>query len=120
MFVASGVILAGLLLIVVANLNDPSTEAEPDPFTDIEELIIPPAIPEDIFDEATTSAGIDQDVEPMLERGAWIQVADEDGRLAQQYRCQSLSPNPDDMPAGWFVLPEALVAGDLGQLELSG
>ena len=123
--VATGVIAAGLLLIVVANISGPG-DATGQPDEDLEPitaLINPPPVPPEMLDGDGAVTGIDQNVQPMLERGAWIQVADADGALAQQYRCQSLSPNPPGRPAGWFEMerPEAeIFLADARVLKLSG
>ena len=33
-----------------------------------------------------------------------MQQTDECGNLSQQYRCESLDPNPPDLPAGWIEM----------------
>jgi hypothetical protein len=49
-----------------------------------------------------------------LERGAWVQVADESGRLAQQYSAQSVKPLPErelelTLPKAIFYQPDGRV-----------
>lgn len=39
-----------------------------------------------------------------LPQGGWVQQTDEFGNLSQQYRCESLDPNPPDLPVGWIEM----------------
>ena len=39
-----------------------------------------------------------------LPQGGWVQQTDAFGNLSQQYRCESLDPNPPDLPTGWIEM----------------
>ena len=49
--------------------------------------------------------------EPLTEankdRGGWVRIADEQGRLKQQYRADTLEPSPDDLGPGWIKVQGA-------------
>ena len=47
----------------------------------------------------TTTAAL---LEPTEDRGGWVRIADEQGRLKQQYRADTLEPSPDDLGPGWI------------------
>ena len=53
---------------------------------------------------ATTSAALP---EPSEDRGGWVRIADEQGRLKQQYRADTLEPAPDDLGPGWIKVQGA-------------
>ncbi|MEC7128565.1 MAG: hypothetical protein VXW42_00120, partial [Planctomycetota bacterium] len=52
----------------------------------------------------TTSAALS---EPTEDRGGWVRIADEQGRLKQQYRADTLEPAPDDLGPGWIKVQGA-------------
>lgn len=62
-------------------------------------------------------SGVPDETSPGSQRG-WIQVTDATGRLAQQYRCSFLEPNPDGRGAGWLRMrdPEIEIHLDDGTL----
>ncbi len=65
---------------------------------------------------------LDGETEEATGRG-WIQIADEQGRLAQQYRCDFLDPSPEGMDPGWIRMtrPQLEVFQDDGSvIVLSG
>ncbi|MHC4810334.1 MAG: hypothetical protein ACYTEV_08205, partial [Planctomycetota bacterium] len=65
---------------------------------------------------------LDGEAEEATGRG-WIQIADEQGRLAQQYRCDFLDPSPEGMDPGWIRMtrPQLEVFQDDGSvIVLSG
>lgn len=39
-----------------------------------------------------------------LPKGGWVQQTDRYGNLVQQYRCESLDPNPPSLPTGWIEM----------------
>ena len=45
-----------------------------------------------------------EDIALSLPQGGWVQQTDSDGNLIQQYRCESLDPNPPDLPNGWLEM----------------
>jgi hypothetical protein len=110
--VACGVLLALLLLIVVLNVEHPEQQAASSSTTDdiIELVQVPPALdPDDLSSRPRARLDSPDELAPVLEEGTWIQVANENGELAQQYRCQRLTPSPGDRPPGWVEreAPEA-------------
>ncbi|MDP7401089.1 MAG: hypothetical protein QF351_04190, partial [Phycisphaerales bacterium] len=52
----------------------------------------------------TTTAALP---EPTEDRGGWVRIADEQGRLKQQYRADTLEPSPDDLGPGWIKVQGA-------------
>jgi len=57
-----------------------------------------------------------------LPKGGWVQQTDSMGNLIQQYRCESLDPNPTDLP-GWIEMkkPEVeLYLGDNRLIQITG
>ena len=81
------------LLVVVAAFNmdrGGSKERAPSRLAEAEELLAPrQASAEEL---ARASSGIADQTAVSLESGAWIQVADGNGRLAQQYSATRLEP----------------------------
>jgi len=119
--IACGTILAILLVVVVLNIETgqaPAPPLEPVAEEDITELI-PPAL----TDDDARAAGIDRGVGFELPEGGMIQVPNDDGSLAQEYRFARLEPRPEGRPAGWLemVEPFAVIYGRNGQvLTLAG
>ena len=68
---------------------------------DITELVTPGALTEQ---ERRNSATSPDGSNIILEDGAWVQVAGEDGALAQQYSAQKIDPLPD----GWMEMERSL------------
>jgi lipopolysaccharide export system protein LptA len=98
--VASAVLVAGLLLVVVLNIDQsPGGETDVDDLSEPAELVPRPLTADDLDAEAFDPEGMS--TLPVLAEGGWIQVADEQGKLAQQYRFDRLDPNPPGKPAGW-------------------
>jgi hypothetical protein len=96
LIIAGGVILFTLIIIVLINMDrqyDPQTTFDDSEFA---ELIAPRALDRDDLGDDTFD--MRRGFQPQLSRGGWIQIADEHGRLAQQYRCERLDPLPD----GWL------------------
>ena len=98
--IAASVICAVLLLVVVLNIEDRVPDTAP-PDDQVTELLPPPGVVPDIGADPLATPELD------VGGGGWIQVADDDGRLAQQYRFYQMDPNPD----GSFTMenPEAEV-----------
>ncbi|MDY7109232.1 MAG: hypothetical protein SYC29_11415 [Planctomycetota bacterium] len=103
-----GVILALLLLLVVMNLDrsQPAGAGEERP-AETGELVTPGGLTEE-------EQRLDRASEPGVAElgslsGGWIQVADEEGELAQQYRFAHLDPNPAGMGDGWFRMTEPML-----------
>ena len=101
LLVGCGVILAALLLVVVMNLDRsrPAAVEDEDP-AEVAEIIAPGQLTEE-EQRADRPSGPDiAEIGPLSE--GWIQVANEQGGLAQQYRFDHLDPNPEGMGEGWF------------------
>ena len=96
--IGSGVLVALLMLVVLLQLD--SSDEPTRPVADGRELLDPDAIPAVGRDAAVLDNPVSAGA-----RG-WIQIADADGRLAQQYRCERLDPNPDGLGAGWIGMDE--------------
>jgi len=115
--VAAGVLFAAALLVVLFNIESGArSPAERDgssaqvPPEDIEEYA-PPTLDQDAFSRAADDPDTPPDV--ALERG-WIQVADENNRVVQQYRAERLEPQSDNMLE--LERPEALFFMDDGRV----
>ncbi|MEE2907527.1 MAG: hypothetical protein VX527_06790 [Planctomycetota bacterium] len=91
-----------LILVIVLLIDRPTDETRFGEQADIIELIGPRNL------DTNRGDGIADMVDPRmgldLPRGGWIQVADSDGRLAQQYRCQHLDPDPVELDAFWIEM----------------
>jgi len=88
--------LAGAVILMVAVMIEPSQPTEvkvvKPRIVDANDLQVPGALRADegrTGDNSMDSQGI------ALERGAWVQVADETGRLAQQYSASRIDPERD-------------------------
>jgi hypothetical protein len=95
---ASVAVLALLLLVDWTRSTSPIESNEP-----ITELIGPSGL-----DEATgTASGLmDPNLSVSLPEGGWLQVADDTGRLSQQYRFTHLDPDPKDLPTHWVEMQD--------------
>ena len=78
---------------------------------DITELVTPGALTDQ---ERLNSGSTPDGSNIILEDGAWVQVAGEDGSLAQQYSAQKIDPLPD----GWMEMerPRSLMYLDAGRI----
>ena len=98
----ASVIVLGLLLMVDWTRPESTEHAE----TPVTELIGPT----ELSDNSSTAGGLmDPNMSVSLPKGGWLQVADDTGRLAQQYRFTHLDPNPKDLPAHWIELQSPVV-----------
>ncbi len=97
--IAASAAVLGLLLLV--DWTRPSAPRESD--EPITELIGPSNL-----DEGTRTAGgiMDPNLSVSLPEGGWLQVADDTGRLSQQYRFTHLDPNPKDLPSHWIKMQD--------------
>jgi hypothetical protein len=96
-----GVILGLLLLVVVMNLDRsrPAGSEEKAP-PETGELVTPGRLTEE--EQRADRASEPGVAELGSLAGGWIQVANDEGELAQQYRFEHLDPNPEGMGEGWF------------------
>ena len=111
--IAGGGVIAALLLLAIWQLGDEDSEATKRERTvDLDRIVIP-TVPtrEELDDPATT---IDRDALAGLRKGASVQVADETGRLAQEYGAARIDPLPDS----WVEMdrPWARIHGSGGRL----
>lgn len=98
--IACAAILFVLILIVLLNIDSGVDQRSAVDDTDIPELITPRAL--DRESEGDDPFALRRGFQPQLARGGWIQIAGEDGQLAQQYRCERLDPRPD----GWLDMTQ--------------
>jgi lipopolysaccharide export system protein LptA len=100
--VAASVII--LLLLIMADWTGTASVEQSD--TPVTELIGPA----ELNTNSSTAGGLmDPNMSVSLPKGGWLQVADDTGRLAQQYRFTHLDPNPKDLPAHWIELRSPVV-----------
>jgi len=111
----SGVLLAGLILIVAVNI-DFGKDKEKQEVDPIEIVDIRPDFKvldqQALRDLRAGNLGQPRNISVKLPRGSWIQKVDiQTGKLAQQYRFQDWDPNPEGKPDGWIRMqqPEAEV-----------
>jgi hypothetical protein len=107
MFVVVGVALAVLLLVVMVIVDRATDSGELVVAHDVDlDSIAIPGKPT-AEEVASATAGVTNDSMASLRGGAWIQVADEDGTLAQEYRAERIDPLPEQ----WIdmVEPSAMV-----------
>lgn len=104
-FIAAGVIVAAIGLVVVLDLD-----GDPQPGNDTAVDLIIDLVPEPLARDEGSRSGIDPAAGgrmPQLEAGAWIQMVDMDtGKLAQQYRFARMDPTPEGMPANWVSMDQ--------------
>ncbi len=98
--------LALLVIVVAWNASALDPVREDGPRLDDAVSILRPAAPTDA-ELQRASGNIGEQASVQLADGAWIQVADEDGRLAQQYSAQRLDPLPASQIA--FTEPRVMV-----------
>jgi hypothetical protein len=99
--VVAGIIAGGVLLLVVSKLDSTRSGESSGPAprirnaTDLGGADGSAAQTPGALSEAERRASAETFTRAQLEAGAWVQVADENGRLAQQYSARSLTPLPD-------------------------
>jgi hypothetical protein len=113
--VGAGVLGGGLLLAIVSQIDRTSPGSQggsgsgPSRITGARDVMAPSPLTERERD----SVGGDFS-RAQLEEGAWVQVADENGRLAQQYSAESVKPLPErelelTLPRAIFYQPDGRV-----------
>ncbi|MFM7134052.1 MAG: hypothetical protein ACKO0W_07030, partial [Planctomycetota bacterium] len=89
---------AVLLVVAAFNLDSSGSAArKPSRLDDARDLLAPSVVAGDDFSKA--QGGLVEDASVTLAGGAWVQVADEAGRLAQQYSATKLDPLPGNQLA---------------------
>ncbi len=93
LIISSGILGSLLLLVIVANIDLQSPNDEPPSrFGDLKDIVVPGQLT--AAESARTGSGASPAGLTMRE-GAWIQAADENGLLAQEYMAERLDPLPD-------------------------
>jgi len=94
--ITSVVVLAFLMLVDWTQSTTVDESTKP-----VTELIGPTDL-----SEATGTAGglMDPNLSVSLPQGGWLQVADDTGRLSQQYRFSHLDPDPKDLASHWIEM----------------
>lgn len=91
--VGLSVVAAALLLgVAIAWRGDTAPPPRPKRIVDAVDVVVPAPLREDEIMDAPS--GVMQE-RVVLESGAWVQVADDAGRLQQRYRARRLDPEPD-------------------------
>ncbi len=91
--IAVGVVAAIVLLVVLWRSDDGRSTGSRKRLVDLDRIVVPSAPTEaELADPATE---LDRDVLASLQEGASVQVADERGRLAQEYGAKRIDPLPD-------------------------
>lgn len=104
-FGSCAAILFVLLTVVVMSLDrEYNLDGQRSMDDDLTELIAPR--PLDDIDPDQDGFDFSRDLQPELAQGGWVQIANEHGELARQYRCKRLDPNPEGMPRGWLWLED--------------
>lgn len=94
LIIASGIAASILLLVVVMNLDRREKLADDTGLdADYERINTPGDLTE--AERRSSGGGLDGVVLARLEAGAWIQVADRQGQLAQEYKAAKLDPLPN-------------------------
>ncbi|MBL9147698.1 MAG: hypothetical protein JNM94_03305 [Phycisphaerae bacterium] len=107
-----GAAVAGVVLFVASQLDDSgSSQRRPSSITDAVDLVNPTPLTEG---DKRTGASISGQPLAELERGAWVQVTDGDGRLAQQYSAERVEPLPDRRLS--FERPQAIFYREDGRV----
>lgn len=109
---ACAAIIAVLLIVVVFNIETEDAQpARAEGDDDVIELVEPPTELTEQEERALTGADANlNDTLPLeVPRGGWLQMQDDEGRLAQRFRFTRSEPRPAGKPAGWSSLenPEA-------------
>jgi hypothetical protein len=124
LFIGLGIVIAVAMLLVASRLDRGAERTERRIAAPID--VVPPApLRED--ERAGGGSGGGEQAIAELERGAWVQVVDERGRLAQQYRAQRVEPLPDrwvslERPRAQFFQSDGRVitlAADAGRARVS-
>ena len=102
-------LLIVLVLVLDAGRSGPQRIAQTE-LDDVTNLIGPEALDED----ASSSGMLDPRIGLDLPAGGWIQIADAQGNLAQQYRCEHLDPDPAELPTHWINMTRPQVELFLG------
>lgn len=104
--IASTVIVAGLLLLVVINIDRSGKPDNVPTGRDAPNMGGPGALTAEELAGESAATDFSQPSGGGLPEGGWIQFTDPDDpeRLAQRYRFDSLDPNPAGRGAGWLEL----------------
>lgn len=110
-----GVVIAVVLLLglYLLDLSTGASSSGPKKrLVDLDSITVPSNPTEEEIRSA--SRGVDPDSIAALSDGAWIQVADEEGRLAQEYSALRIDPLPDE----WIDMdhPQALMYPSSGRV----
>ena len=97
-----GIVGSILLLGLVILVDRPTEEGQINEQAQMIELIGPSDLDADA--QQIASNMVDPSMGLDLPRGGWIQVADQNGRLSQQYRCEHLDPDPKELDAHWISM----------------
>ncbi|MCP4940163.1 MAG: hypothetical protein GY921_13330, partial [Phycisphaeraceae bacterium] len=100
-----GVVVAVLIVVVVWRLDQRPETSNLKRMVDLDRIAVPSTPTEDEF--ARPAAELDRDVMASLRDGASVQVAGEDGALAQEYGAVRIDPLPDawvEMQRPWARL----------------
>jgi hypothetical protein len=103
--IGSGVLAAVLLIVVVLNMRTTpgAAQQQNDASTPVDiEVFGPSGLTDE--DLATAGAQPGRDVRLNLPSGGWIQVPNEKGGVAQQYKFTRLEPDPPGYSAGWVQM----------------
>ena len=111
--IGGGVAIAAILLLAIWQLGeDDAGEGIRERTVDLDRIVIPTVPTREELDSPATT--IDRDALAGLRKGASVQVADEQGRLAQEYGAARIDPLPD----AWVEMdrPWARIHGSGGRL----
>ena len=112
LLVAVGVLAAVVLVAMVWRLDRTSEPTARRRLVDLDRIVVPASPTDEELETPATE--IDRDTIASLREGASVQVADEDGRLAQEYGAARIDPLPDE----WIAMarPWARFHPDNGRL----
>ncbi len=123
--VGLGVGAAVVLLFVVSNLDRdrPASSAAPR-IANATDIVAPSPLTD--AERRGEGQGLENGPMVQLEQGAWVQVTDETGRLAQQYSAESVEPLPDrqmrlERPKAMIFQPDGrviLLSADHGKARV--
>ena len=91
--------LALLVIALVLDTTRTRSNVEPEEVTEVVDLLGPSRLDQD---ETATGGILDPNIGLDLPAGGWVQIADSNGNLSQQYRCEHLDPDPPQYPAHWI------------------
>jgi hypothetical protein len=94
LLIGVGTLAAIVLMAMVWRLDRTSEPMTRRRLVDLDRIVVPASPTEDELE--TPATDIDRDTIASLRDGASVQVADEDGRLAQEYGAARIDPLPDD------------------------